>query len=908
MKSSIRNSILFLFFIFIGKIHAQPVHFAGIPFVKHYTFNDYKASPQIWDIDEAPNHILYFANLNGLMEYDGLEWRIYSGSKGITRSVAVANNEKIYTGSDDDFGQWTKTADGKWQYKSLYPLRDKVGHPQEEFWNCLVHNEQVIFQSVHNLYILNNKMVTRIPAPNSFTGIYKSGNIIFVTDYLSGIYTFDGSTLQKVPTQQSLEGFDIIGVSGNTQSMIIATRDKGLYSIQNGVVSPLTSPASEFIQKNTLFSFYEINSQTFALGTIADGIIISDRNGKIITHINKSKGLQNNTLLSMTATSFGKLWLGLDNGIDTFSIESPVSFFYDYRGEFGTAYDAIIWNQYLYVGTNQGLYRTSIETISNPLSINNYELLNDSHGQVWTLEEVQGEMLCGHNNGLFKINDTQMTKIDSERVVWSIKLWDENHLLTGNYNGVYVYEKQDGTWKKIKKIADFPDSSNQLLVDSQNNTLWVKSSNLSVFRLKLDKNFNVLDKKNFWALPQEMKSFYIDLKGNELVAKTPFGTYKPNEKEGKFQKVSDEYFPVELRDNVVKDYYSAAHINSQYYFYPIYNGFALYDVTKKNNPIELTKPLVRKVNAFGNEKSILINEDQKIKYRNNNLRFYFTIPNADASVEYQYQLKGFSDKWSALSPKTEAEFLNLSEGKYELHVKAFYRGKYSPEEVFTFSIAPPWYRSILAYILWIGLILAVIYFVRKVHHNRLNRKVSQLLRRKERDLEEQAKKHELELMYQKQQNSELDKKRLEELLETKELELAQKALIQKQNNETIQKIKSKIVQLQEKANVKIPARMYQELLQYIDKKGNDNANKEFEIAFDNSQLKFHENLLKAYPDLTNKDLLLCSYLKMNMTSKQIADITGLLSSSIDVNRSRLRKKMGLSKDDSISDFLRGFSE
>ena len=79
-----------------------------------------------------------------------------------------------------------------------------------------------------------------------------------------------------------------------------------------------------------------------------------------------------------------------------------------------------------------------------------------------------------------------------------------------------------------------------------------------------------------------------------------------------------------------------------------------------------------------------------------------------------------------------------------------------------------------------------------------------------------------------------------------------------------------------------------------------------EIAFDNSQAHFHSNLLKAHPNLSSKDLRICSYLMMNLTSKEIAKILQVLPSSIDVNRSRLRKKRGLNETENLRDYLSRF--
>ena len=85
---------------------------------------------------------------------------------------------------------------------------------------------------------------------------------------------------------------------------------------------------------------------------------------------------------------------------------------------------------------------------------------------------------------------------------------------------------------------------------------------------------------------------------------------------------------------------------------------------------------------------------------------------------------------------------------------------------------------------------------------------------------------------------------------------------------------------------------------------------EEERAFFNEEInqmnvKFHQKLKAKYPQLSDKDLKLSSMLKMGLSSKEMATLLSISSSSVDVARSRLRKKMGISKEENITDFMNG---
>ena len=81
---------------------------------------------------------------------------------------------------------------------------------------------------------------------------------------------------------------------------------------------------------------------------------------------------------------------------------------------------------------------------------------------------------------------------------------------------------------------------------------------------------------------------------------------------------------------------------------------------------------------------------------------------------------------------------------------------------------------------------------------------------------------------------------------------------------------------------------------------------EFEIRFQEVHTDFYSNLRKSYPELSNNEIRLCAFLKLNMTTKEIAAITYQSLNSIKVARYRLRKKLGLSKEHNLNAFLARF--
>lgn len=86
----------------------------------------------------------------------------------------------------------------------------------------------------------------------------------------------------------------------------------------------------------------------------------------------------------------------------------------------------------------------------------------------------------------------------------------------------------------------------------------------------------------------------------------------------------------------------------------------------------------------------------------------------------------------------------------------------------------------------------------------------------------------------------------------------------------------------------------------------NNSWEQFQMYFSNVHPDFVDNLLLAYPKITPEELKLCHYLKMNMSSKEIAAITNKEMHSIDIARYRLRKKFDLDRNVKFNEFLAQF--
>jgi hypothetical protein len=133
-----------------------------------------------------------------------------------------------------------------------------------------------------------------------------------------------------------------------------------------------------------------------------------------------------------------------------------------------------------------------------------------------------------------------------------------------------------------------------------------------------------------------------------------------------------------------------------------------------------------------------------IPYSRNRVHFYFGSSNYDSEEEATYliRLNGFSPEWERIEEHAK-EYTNLSEGNYTLEIKAISDyGIESDSCVYSFSILPPWYRTIWAYFLWGGMIIGTGIVVVRWRSRELikqNKKLEGIIAQRTQEIEEQKK-------------------------------------------------------------------------------------------------------------------------------------------------------------------------
>lgn len=902
-----------------------------LPPIEKFTTENYKGDNQNWMISQGQDNYIYVANNKGLLEYNGSEWETYtSPNNTIIRAVNVIGS-RIYTGCYAEFGYWLKNDFGTLEYVSLTSKLDKKSLEDEQIWNIIDYNEWVIFQSSDNIYFYNSETdaFKTISASDIIYKIFKANNRIYYHVANQGIYVVeDGKPLLLISNAiTKLER--VINVFQNNEDLVLLTRNSGFYSYQNNILSPWRITADNILKKTNIFSSIKLLDGSYILGTISDGMVHISKNGEFDYQITQKKGLSNNTVLSVFEDKENNVWAGLDNGINCINVKSPIRTFFDYEGVLGTVYTTQVFNNVLYIGSNQGLFYRKLNAVNDT-----FNFIEGTAGQVWSLFNYKNETLfCGHHLGTFTINKNKATKISNELGAWTFKpVPNQNDVvLQGNYNGVFVLKRNNGIWSLRNKIEGFKNSSRYLEIND-NYRVWVSHEQKGVFKLKLNdsltrieklqvessitlgKNSSLIKYKNTILYASDDGIFRYDNKSSNFVKDSILSTsiksgeyisgklvVDKDEKLWTFSKENISYIendditnkpvvknipiPSKLRKGVL-GFENISSINNNSYVLGTANGYITIDATRINDKkdyfVYLNSVGLQNIDDLTTSYPIAVGSE--FEHKAGILIFKYSVPeyNKYLDVKYQYKLDGHNNKWNKWSGNSQVSFENLSFGDYNFQVRAKVGNQLSQNTIsYSFRVHRPWYVSNTVLILYALLLLLILYVTHKVYKRHY------------------IKKFKREQMESGQAIMQIKNEKLNQDVENKNRELAISTMSIIKKNRVLNKIKKELKR--NKNNDNIAA------IKLIDSNLNDAKDWSFfEQAFNNADKDFLDKIKQIHPDLTPNDLRFCAYLRLNLSSKEIAPLLNISAKSVETKRYRLRKKLGLEHDSGLVNYILKF--
>jgi ligand-binding sensor domain-containing protein/DNA-binding CsgD family transcriptional regulator len=942
----------------------------GIPDIINYHNNSYGAGAENRSIVEDQNGVMYFANYEGLLSFDGSSWKLYTlPNKSVVRSIAMGKDNRIYAGGQDDFGYFSPDRNGKLFFSSLKTLLSKKDYSFTDIWNIVMVGNDVFFRSKERIFQYNSYSITAYPAPREWDFLGLGNNTLIAQDLKNGLMKFNNGLWTSYLENSPLPPGYIVSsmFSLGNDSSLLTTITSGFFVLYKDKLTPFHFAGINPFQNQRILTAISVTHNRIAVGTNLNGCYVINKKGEVIQNLSRKEGLQLNNILTLFLDKDNNVWLGLDDGIDFIAYNNAITHIYPEKMNEGKGYTSLVYQNELYVGTSNGFYKVPLGGKTDLSFVDgDFTPLPYTKGSSWCLANINGELLVGHHDGAYALQSGQYIPLNStvgyRGFLPFYNVLPSRLVLAGTVSGLDLLEWENNRFTSKGNIPGFNENSHFVAMDN-NNTIWVGHPYRGVYKIEYHpgQTAQVRLYTEAQGLPSSVKNQLYKVL-NRIVVATEKGIYEYNPKSDRFEQspyfsgffgnrnirylkedesgniwfVEDKnlgvidfswkvpkiiYFP-ELNEKMVSEDENVYPYNNSNILVGSEKGFyhINYEAYKKNRyGLEV---MIRSVKAFGNKDSLLfggyfaqINQPliqpesaiPSVSNNMNSLHFEYSAPvyAQQSNVQYSYLLNGFDGYWSAWSKKSEKEYTNLPPGRYEFQVKAKNNlGNESSVKIYKFVVLPPWYQTSWAYFMYVLLIFGIIYLIFRWQ--------KQLFLEQQLKHEEEQKRltylHELELEKSEKEIVKLRNEKLETEIAFKNTELASTAMHLVQKGELLGNIKEEMSRIKKNANSHAAPDEFKKIMRILSEENKmDKDWEQFAQHFDHVHSDFLSNIKARYPTLSPHELKLCAYLRMNLSSKEIAQLESISVRGVEIGRYRLRKKLKIHTETNLFDFLLKFS-
>lgn len=751
----------------------------GVPFVKWFSPQDYGGSQQVWSFQQDDRGVLYAGLSNGLREYDGTSWRaIETPHNSTVRGLARGADGRIYVGEVGDFGYLQPDVKGEMKFMSLLEYVPKEDRNFQDVRKIHPTPEGIYFQSLERLFRLTpdgKGWRTKVWEPRTrFRNSFFVGGKLYVTLTGVGLHRLDGDKLEKLEKlaplklEQSPEA-TVAALLPYAQQLLLGTVDGQFQLVDDRAARPFAVEPGPWRTLGISGAGATILSdRTIGVGTRGGGFLIMDRNGKSRGYLDRNAGIPSEGVLAIFSDRVGTVWLGLQNGIAKVEVTSPFSEFGRPAG-MSAAVNAILrHNGVLYVATYVGLkYFDAASGEFRP--VRGTETL----GVVSLLAHGDRLLAAAGRDGLFEVTGTTVKPLAQSAVYNTManSRQDPERVWLGTRAGLAsIRLDPNGRWTNEGPVAETPEVRS--IVEPEPGTLWLGTQARGAVRVRFPSGPRDLPEVKRFGQADGLAGdggVSVHQAAGKVVFASPTGAREFDPATGKFVPSRffadvptggspEEYSVVQdakgnvwvnfgVRPVVLAKQNSGGYLADDSRLRRIGDGrvFAIaveddgivwlggldrlfrYDPAKAPTGGDGFPSLIRRVTAGYKDKIMLFgggapSGGASIDYRDNELRFEYSIASFEDPAKNQYQstLEGFDQDWSAWTTETRRDYTNLPPGRFLFRLKA--KNLLSEEGAaasFALEIFPPWYRTWWAYVIYALALASVGYVTHRIINARV---------------------------------------------------------------------------------------------------------------------------------------------------------------------------------------------
>ena len=926
MKTLCRHIIL----LAVSVLTAWPVMAVDfVPIVTYHPPTAYGAALQNWAVAQGDNGEIYVGNNSCVLSYDGYTWQRWPLPGNATARALLYDRKRLYVGSLEQFGYMVRDSKGSMVYHSLWDSLHHFTPHNDEIWKIIRRpNGHIIFQSFSSWFEYDGHTV--IPhydaerLPLYFFGI---GNSIYAQLINAPFCLLDGTSYRPIILRAQIGDDDVVAAMAWSKGHIMLCSEfHGLFLYDGTQVRPFTTTADTALKRAQINrAILSNDGHRLIIGTIRDGIFGFDRQGRLLWHYNTQHMLGNNTVLNLFCDRDDNLWAALDIGVALIQTGAPYALLTNSATPLGMVYDIAIRPDAMYLATNQSTYRYSRGL---------FQTVEGTEGQNWHVSALGSQLIVGNNHGTKLIDGLVARRITggSKSGGTAIRRYalsgrtDHDVLIESSYAELRAYRQEDNRWVFSHIISGFMAPIRQFEIDGRG-VIWAVNINRGYYRIELTPDLGKVARQQYFpsldgsatGLPIHITKFngtiiftdgqhvyrldnnrrpvpYPELETltrGDITAVTPVDQstswIASSHGYSLLEHINDSlrlllYVPATYFNSECSDNFNNIYVSDGMAYLCLNDGVGRIDMTKTlaRKPLPTDLHLLRASYTTSRNTICLIPVDTSVPSVQGNLTLTLSYPNYNnAPLQFEYTLQRGGTITRTVSHLPCITYNTLSYGSY-IFIATVHdaNGHELGTTLYRFNYPRPLYLTWYAFLLYLLIIALLLHRYIKWTANRLMRKRHRLME------QEQMKQN---LLF------------LEQQLQSKGKEIASLAMNSLRRQQQVNEIRH---ELSASAGSMLSADNIRRMLKHItDNIDNDTYWDIYRENFDLIHKNFFRNLRKCHPELTATDMKFCALLRLNLSTKEIAQFTGLTTRGVEGARYRLRKKLGLPKDQSFTQYL-----
>lgn len=889
-------------------------------YVKNYSPSEYLGDSQIWSIEKDDQGFTYFAAGTRLSVFDGIEWESYEiEGRPVIRSLRFRpENGRLYCAGDNFFGYWVRDGKGALAFHSLYkndnPLDGKV------FWRIFPTGNGLIVQTHSNVYVYcGSDRISSLTSGNVGYSFVTGGKYyVQIDDCLYYLYSDKFSKIAE-GIQDRLVSFDYVG----DNEFIGVGETSGFHSFQYDrqtgkyLHQEIFGEVSQSLSKLKIFTSVKV-SDGWLVGTVIDGAYHISDTGEIVDNWNTGNGVKYPTILSIHEGEAGEMAFGTDGGISVVARNVARDIYLSNPDKIGYVYAMSLWRDKLYIGTNKGLFVAS-EKSPEP------DMVEGSQGQIWSLLPNEHSLFVVADKGLYNIDESGHFTFFCKDVRFLTRSPSRQGMyLASDKAGLFVVEMDNsGNIRKNGHLKNFDKHEISIHFDRYGQ-MWVDNMRGHTYKLTVDTDLKSVTRIESYDVGNDrnavVRIFHVDndiifTSGKLCYSYDPYANkIKPNdyytdlfdafeteslnllqtgryifnhngtqvdllERDGETLRMHRDIFRGVDFEQIPRDFRGVVKLSDSMVACGFYGCIGTYDLSAKASETPRPANLYRvsysrqdeTLDADLVEGGIFLPEDAR------DIHFRFCVP---ICTDLEYRLD--EGNWSNVTATQPVVLRYLDSGEHQLDVRC------EGETVLRLAL----YKQFPVYLRWwfIALSLTVI--------GLLTLTLTIMYRRRIRRLHQR---------YEARQDEMLEKERILHQNEMLALQLKEKdkklAVQTLQGIATNNMIDCILAELSDavKSEDMVGMTSAKRIMNKYRKKDGDW--KVFESYFNGIFDGFLDRLITSYPKLTQNDVKICMFIRLGLSTKEIASQLNIGISSAESARYRLRKNMGIPQEASLRDTI-----